>query len=196
MKTLYNFISDLLKNFWSYLGDSQGKFLRILHALIAMLIILQIIDSNFTEVNYHNITLGIGTWFHIIVGFSIAVLFVIFLGYEYIKRGIKYFYPYLFGDFRQLKLDICTLLKLKLPNAKPGGLAAIVQGLGLLALLLVLASGISWFIAWNKHSILTHSLQSLHESFTTLIEIYIIAHGAVGVLHFLLKQYLPQRLAN
>ena len=101
------------------------------------------------------------------------------------QRGFKYFYPWLFGDIRQIKNDLNTLRTLKLPDSSPFGLAASVQGLGLGALSLVVLSGLIWFALWLLHSPVALEIRSLHKSLTLLIEIYIYSHGALGALHYI-----------
>ena len=65
------------------------------------------------------------------------------------EHGFKYYYPNLVGIFSQLIRDIQQLMKFKLPEFSPYGLASIVQELVLGALLLVAFSGLSWFLAWS-----------------------------------------------
>jgi len=105
------------------------------------------------------------------------------------NRGVKYFYPYFWGDMQQIKQDLILLSKRELPAASARGIAACVQGLGLGALLLVILSGSTWFILWRLSSPYAIAILSLHKSLTTLIEIYIVAHGSMGILHFLLSYY-------
>lgn len=102
------------------------------------------------------------------------------------QRGFRYFYPYLWGDFKQIKEDINSLLAKKLPDSSPKGLAATVQGLGLGALSIVILSGIAWFILWLQQSPLALEARSIHKSLTILIEIYIYGHGGLGIIHFII----------
>lgn len=185
---------QLIEDFWEYLGKSQPNFIRITHIAIALLIISQIIVSNFMMVNYHQSILNIWGWIHVVTGFLILLLFITFFIFTILKRGFKYFYPYLFNHFSQLKIDITSLFKLKLPAVKPYGLITTAQGLGFGALILVLGSGLLWFIAWNLHWTYAGHIQSWHKTLTGLIEIYIIGHGVMGVLHFLIEKYFPDNI--
>ncbi|MFV9924834.1 MAG: hypothetical protein AB8U93_03965 [Francisella endosymbiont of Hyalomma scupense] len=72
------------------------------------------------------------------------MLFAIFY-----KKGIRYYYPYLFNDYSSLKSDLSELVKLRLPNARSGSIVVIVQGFSLLALSIAWISENIWFIAWN-----------------------------------------------
>ena len=181
----------IIKDFWKHLGQTQNNIIRVLHVFIAFLIVSQIIDSNFMSIHYHSHKLNIGSWYHIVSGILITILFIILLFKTFYKRGFKHFYSYIYGDFEQMKLDLKSLLAFKLPVAKPKGLAASVQGLGLGALTIVITSAYCWLIAWLSQSILAPDLQSFHKSITILIEIYIIAHGCMGLLHFLIDRYFP-----
>ncbi|WP_440683898.1 cytochrome b/b6 domain-containing protein [Cysteiniphilum halobium] len=187
---------DIIKGFWEYLGESQNNFFRFVHLSIAFLIIMQIIDSNFMRVRYSSWILNVGFYIHIAIGCTIATLSLFLFFFAFKKRGIKYFYPYLFNNFNPLKEDLKDLMKLKLPNARSGSLAAIVQGLGLGALLLVLLSGMMWLISWYIRLSISHDLQELHKTLTGLIELYIYAHGALGIIHYLIKKYFPAYISN
>lgn len=190
-----NRIFQTVEAFWLYLGETQSHFLRYIHATIAALIILQIIDSNFMHVHYlPERYLNIGTYFHISVGITITLVSFIFFYQVLSKRGPHYFFAYCFGDISQIKKDVLQLSNLKLPNAHPGGIAASIQGLGLLALFSVIVAGLAWLSAWTLHFSIAHTLQSLHKTLTGFIEVYIVGHGAMGLLHFILKQYAPQFL--
>ncbi len=82
-------IATIIKDFWSYLGIQQGVIERLVHIAIALLIVLQIIDSNFISVNAE--FSNFGEWFHFIIGFFIASLFLIFAIILLVKRGFHYF---------------------------------------------------------------------------------------------------------
>lgn len=189
---MFNAIAD-------YLRQRQTPLVRILHLLILALVICQIIVSEFMDftdagdISSNNVEFY-GTWIHIITGLSIIPLALLFLWVELKQHGFKYYFPYLWGDVSSLKSDIQQLMKLNLPEPSPGGIAAIVQGLGLGALLLVVASGLSWFVSWNLHLSWTHDVKEIHEFLTGLIQAYIIGHGAMGLLHIYLKSKSPTQL--
>ncbi len=180
---------NLPKAIWSFFGLYQTKIIRRLHVLILILVLTQIIVSNWM-VGTKSVVLPffnkayLFTWVHIISGFLLLFLTFCLVIYCLKDRGLKYFYPYLWGDFKQLKNDIRTLLMLRLPNSSPKGLAATVQGLGLGALSMVILSGVTWFVLWVQQSPLALEARSIHKSLTILIEIYIYGHGGLGIIHF------------
>lgn len=116
----------------------------------------------------------------------LAVIATIFVLSELLNHGLKYYFPYLWRDFSQLKTDLRTLAGRKLPVAAPGGLAAIVQGLGIGALGLTLFSGLTWFLLVRSGSDLAHAAIEVHETLTGLVIVYLIGHGGMGVLHIFL----------
>jgi hypothetical protein len=179
----------IIKDFWKHLAQTQNNTIRLLHIFIAFLIVSQIINSNFMSIDYPSHKLNFGAWYHIISGILITILFTILLSTIFQKRGFKHFYSYIYGDFEQIKIDLKSLIIFKLPKANTKGLAVSVQGLGLGALAIVIISAYCWLIAWLTQSTLAPDLQSFHKSITILIEIYIIAHGCMGVLHFLIDRY-------
>ena len=96
------------------------------------------------------------------------------------KRGFHYFFPYLWGDTEQLKKDIQASLRFKMVPPRPKGLATAVQGLGL--------SGLIWFILWRNGSSFAGLALETHKNVTLLIELYLIGHGCMALLHFFVWQ--------
>ncbi|QIW09978.1 cytochrome b/b6 domain-containing protein [Francisella sp. LA112445] len=188
-KKPYSFI----KSFWEYLGQSQDKNFRILHIVVGMAVILQIIDSNFMHVKF-----GLNAWayLHMFCGLSLCALSVLLVIMALDKRGLRYYFPYLYNDYSAIKLDLSELRKLKLPNSRSGSLAAIVQGLGLLALTIAWVSGFFWFTAWNWQSPYMHDLEEIHKTLVDPVEIYIYAHAFMGILHYVLQRYFPQFISE
>lgn len=180
----------MLKSIWQFFGLYQTKKVRIIHILILLLVITQIIISNWmTGTKSQTIpelnSVYFFTWMHIAVGIALFFLTFLLIITCFQQRGVKYFYPYLWGDFKQIKLDVKALLSFKLPDSSPYGIAASVQGLGLGALSIVVLSGIIWFVLWILHSPFALEARSLHKTLTILIEIYIYGHGGFGALHFI-----------
>ncbi|AHB98315.1 cytochrome b/b6 domain-containing protein [Francisella orientalis] len=190
---LCNKTYSFIKSFWEYLGQSQDKNYRILHIVVGIAVLFQIINSNFVHTKY-----GLNAWayIHMLSGLGLAVLSVLLLIMSLDKRGLRYYFPYLYGDFSVLREDILELRKFKLPNARSGSIAAIVRGLGLLALTLAWVTGFFWFTAWNYQSSYIDSLKSMHKTLVDPVEIYIYAHALMGILHYILQRYFPSSISD
>lgn len=185
------FIYKLPKTVWDYLALNQPLFLRGLHGVIALLVIGQLLNSNgMALTSTHQLTSAalprFFTVLHFSMGLVLLVLSVVLIGYCVQRRGVRYFYPYLWGDWVQLKQDMRILFRGELPPAEPKGLATCVQGLGLGALSLVVLSGASWFVLWQLDSSFAEMVKRWHETLTGLMEVYIIAHGGMGLVHIAL----------
>ncbi|MGV0087525.1 cytochrome b/b6 domain-containing protein (plasmid) [Rahnella aceris] len=170
-----------------------APFFRALHIIIALLILSQIINSNFIEEE----SLGgsgiekVMTWVHVVSGFSLIFFGLVLLAWMLTQRGFRWYYAWLIMDFRGVAKDLSTLRKFRLPDAAQGSIAASIQGLGVVALLLVACSGGLWFVAnsWlNASEEMANYYLHLHKFLTTFIEIYFYAHGAMGILHMLLAR--------
>lgn len=182
-------MKDQLRN---ALPHRDTPFFRALHIIVAVLVLLQIINSELTESEaLGDFTLtGFVTWFHIISGFSLIALGMTMLVWMLTQRGFDYYFAWLKLDFRGMTADFKTLISLQLPDAHAGGVAAFIQGLGVLALLGVALCGGLWFVlntAFGPSSVLVHDVLSLHKFLTVFIETYFWAHGTMGLLHILLK---------
>ncbi len=188
---------QIFKLVMEYLRERQTPLVRYLHITILILVLSQIIVSNFIEfedsgaISTHSLSF-FGTWLHIITGLFIFPLALIFLVVELKLHGIKYFFPYLYGDVSQIKNDIQQLKKLQLPEPNAYGMAAAVQGLGLGALLLVLLSGLSWFLSWYMDLSWSDNVKEAHEFLTGLIVAYVVGHGAMGIMHIFLHSKLQK----
>lgn len=170
------------------LPHRDTPFFRVLHIIVAVLVLLQIINSNLTESEaLSDFTLtGIVTWFHVISGFTLIVLGVVMLAWMLKQRGFRYYFPWLTLDFRGVVEDIKMLMSFRLPEAHAGGIAALIQGLGVLALLGVALLGGLWFAlstTLGPSSTLAESVLHLHKFLTVFIETYFWAHGTMGLLH-------------
>ncbi|QHX00037.1 cytochrome b/b6 domain-containing protein [Klebsiella variicola] len=173
------------------LPHKDTPFFRMLHIIVATLILLQIISSNLTESEaLRDVSLtGVVTWFHVISGLALIVLGVVMLVWMLKQRGFRYYFAWLSLDFRGLVEDIKMLMTFRLPEAHAGGIAAMIQGLGVLALLAVALCGGLWFvldIAPGASSALAEAVLHLHKFLTVFIETYFWAHGAMGLLHIFL----------
>ncbi|MCB2145008.1 MAG: cytochrome b/b6 domain-containing protein [Deltaproteobacteria bacterium] len=181
----------IVKTIWTYFGQSQPVSIRVLHLAVIFLVASQLITSNFVDLDHarrlgDSLSFDFGTWTHILPGMALAAIATIFVLTELFRRGLKFFFPYLWGDWSALKSDLKTLAGRKLPEALPGGLAAIIQGLGLGALSLTLISGLTWFLLAQAGSGLAHAAIELHQILTSLVVVYVIGHGGMGVLHIFL----------
>ena len=76
------------------LPHKETPFLRILHILVALLVLAQIINSNFTESEaLHESGLnGIVTWIHVICGFGLIFCGIAMMAWMLTQRGFKYYF--------------------------------------------------------------------------------------------------------
>jgi|GEM_PF-330248 len=178
-----------LKYVIQYFEARQSFLTRLLHITILILILSQIAVSNFVGFTHGGQVKGgldfYGTWAHIITGFLILPATIVFIFVVLKNHGLKYFFPYLFGDYSQIKNDIQSIKALTLPEPQAYGIATSVQGLGLGALFLVVFSGVVWYSAWSLHMPWAGWAKDIHGDLTSLIELYIAGHGAMGALHII-----------
>ncbi len=159
---------------------------KLLHLLIVVWILVQIIISNFMHV--HGDTqwadVNLVSQIHAYGGLLLIPITLIFCWKIIKRRTMSDIYPWLYKDFRGIKSDIEVLRTFRLPEPHPGGLAAMIEGLGLLALLLALATGSIWY-AFVSNGDLSPTLLDIHKTSVGLIEAYFYGHGLFGLLHFI-----------
>lgn len=177
----------------SHLPHNDAPFFRGLHIAIAVLILSQIINSNLTEreaMGENNIEAFI-TWFHIISGFTLIFLGIVLLCWMLTQRGVRWYFAWLTIDFKGIKQDLLLLKKRRLPEATQGGIAATIQGLGVVSLLLVAFSGGLWFLTQRMTGVtaeMARIFMHWHKFLTTFVELYFYSHGAMGILHIYLAR--------
>lgn len=175
----------------------DSPFFRVLHIVVAVLVLAQIINSNLTEqeaLGQATLT-GAVTWLHIISGFGLLLCGFIMLTWMLTQRGFQYYFAWMLFDFRGIADDFRTLRQFSFPEAHSGGMAATVQGLGIASLLGVAGCGGLWFILntmYGPEASLTHQVLHLHKFLTIFIETYFWAHGAMGILHILMALRVQQ----
>lgn len=82
------------ENLRNALPHRDTPFFRVLHIIVAVLILLQIISSNLTEsdaLSDYTLT-GFVTWFHIVSGLSLIALGVVMLVWMLTQRGFRYYF--------------------------------------------------------------------------------------------------------
>ncbi len=159
---------------------------KALHALVLIWVLTQIISSNFMHVHADTIWSSVNqvAKLHVYGGLLLLPISLLFIYKVLKRRTIVDMYPWLSGNFSQIKADIQTLRQFTLPKTHPAGLAATVEGLGLLALLLALVTGTLWYIVASSSGI-APTLLSIHKTSVGLIETYFYAHGAMALLHYI-----------
>ena len=98
---------------WNLLPHDYAPFFRILHIIVAFLILSQIINSNLTEteaIGEHSLE-GVITWMHIISGLGLIICGFIMLSWMLTQRGFTYYFSWVGLDFSGIKQDIKTLTR-------------------------------------------------------------------------------------
>lgn len=180
---------------WKFLGFFQPPWLRCTHAAIVVLIILQICSS--AGINMRLLPdegaaswPGLFGWYHIMAGLGTAFLAVYMTIRCFSQRGLRRFYPYLWGDTARIKKDMLDSLRGIIPAPQAGGLATAVQGLGFGALILTVLFGALWFLLWTSGASAgsTALVLQAHKFMVFLLVLYFLGHGGMALLHFVLWQ--------
>ncbi|KXF80810.1 cytochrome b/b6 domain-containing protein [Enterovibrio coralii] len=169
---------------FSYLFASLPKIEKWFHLAVVVWVIGQLLSS--FAMHVHGDTpasaLTFIDKFHMYSGIALAPVALVFCGVILKRRSVSNMYPWLSLDFSVIKDDLQTLLKLQLPEARPKGLAATVEGLGLLALLLAIATGVTWYVFFSLDGS-APLLLSIHKTAVGAIEAYLYGHGIFALLH-------------
>lgn len=178
---------------WKFLGFFQAPPLRCMHALLIVLVLLQALSSRGMSLLFAPFSDAplafLSTWYHIIAGIATATLTIAMTAYSFSQRGLRRYFPYLWGDVSRIKKDLQEAWQGKVPAPTAGGLATTVQGLGFGALWLTVFSGLAWFYFGlvGKHIASAYAL-AIHTFVVNLLILYFIGHGSMALLHFVLWQ--------
>jgi cytochrome b561 len=85
-------------------------------------------------------------WSHVALGFAALTMGVVYARACTRDGGWRSYFPWLAGEVRAAARDVGGLFRRRLPSAEPGGLFAVIEGLLLLALLVVGVTGAAWFV--------------------------------------------------
>ncbi|WP_185702297.1 MULTISPECIES: cytochrome b/b6 domain-containing protein [unclassified Desulfovibrio] len=158
---------------WRFLGFFQPPLLRALHAATVILVIAQFLTF-FWGCSDAHMQLGLAAC---AAGFSLAVCGLW-------KRGPGNYFPYMFGDFAQLGKDFAAIRGGNIHIApRPRGLATTVQGLGLGALVMSLATGFWLYLGWESGDVTPEALTA-HSVFAWLMLAFLAGHGGMALTHF------------
>ncbi|WP_313653422.1 cytochrome b/b6 domain-containing protein [Pantoea sp.] len=181
----------MLKTLLRSLPHDYAPFFRGHSISIALLIALQIINSDFIDANALSESgwPALMTWWDALSAALLLVPGLILLTWMIGQRGVRWHFSWVFFDFRQLKADIRQLMPCALPGSSRGSIAATVQGPG--------SPHCCWLRRQAAHGLpqkgcCLHSLYSgqflhWHKFLTTFIETYFYAHGLMGVAHLFLR---------
>lgn len=120
---------------------------------------------------------------HVVVGFGGLLVALLYL--TACVRGGRWrnYFPWLAGDWRPLARDLAGLLRGRLPSAEGGGLFAVIEGLLLLTLLAVAATGAAWYLAQGGDAALDWRAQ--HIVAARVLTGLIVAHVLAVATHLL-----------
>jgi len=182
--------------------DSSGRFLtrhtlatRMIHALFAVTIIVQLGTSNFM---HHPRNGRPGDWMFVVHEYAGLVSMVLALGFWLVlvlrRRGTRFglLFPW-FSDRRLIALwddsigHVLALLQLRLPEHDgESPLASAVHGLGLLLMSLLTVTGTIWFYAQYQGLPITGVYWLAlwtHGMFANVAWFYLIGHAGLGIIH-------------
>ena len=107
----FTFIVRQPHRLWRFLGMFQSPALRMVHALVAIFIVLQIPSGFLTYV--HGTSASVISWYHMWAGATLCLLCIAQIVLSFKTHGLRHFYPYLWGDVDQIEKDLKLSLKFK-----------------------------------------------------------------------------------
>ncbi len=160
-----------------------------LHLAIAIAVAIQLLSS---------VLFGLpGPWFlvHKVFGILAFILILAFLVSRLINPSPSKWanlFPWNTPQGRECIIaDMVCLCHGKLPVRRGGGLAGMVQGLGVLLILAMGALGTVWYILIYFKLVgrdVTSALIHLHAQLAVLVWVYFIAHACMAILHRLFPE--------
>ncbi len=176
MNVVQNFFAQF-SLLWKFFGFFQTPFLRIWHILAILVVTAQLVKVFRTPF--------VDSW-HIELGLALVPYICIFLFVSFKRRGLRYFFPYLWGDTTQVRKDMQSLAQGHIPAPRPGGLPGVIQGLGFIFFFLTVALGFIWYLLWESHTRFSVNFLDFHRYTAYALAIYAVGHGYMALRHFML----------
>ncbi len=162
---------------WKFFGFFQTPFLRIWHLLAIVLVSAQLIKRFRTPF--------VDSW-HIEIGLLLVPFICIFLFASFKRRGLKYFFPYFWGQTQLFTKDAQNLLQGIIPAPRPGGLPGVIQGIGFLCFFLTVSCGFIWYLLWEVNPKYSVNFLDYHRYFAYALAVYFLGHGFMALRHFII----------
>ena len=124
---------------------------------------------------------GFLDWAHVVLGLVALLVGALYLGA--CTRGGRWrlYFPWLIGRVRPAARDFVGLLRGRLPSAEGGGLFAAIEGLLLLALLVVGLTGAAWFVLQGSAEVV--ACRTVHIVAARVLTGLIVAHVLAVATH-------------
>jgi hypothetical protein len=114
---------------------------------------------------------------HVVVGLALLPLALLYVASCTLDGRWRLYYPWLAGDFAGLRADLAGLVRGRRPGSEAGGLFAALEGLLLVALLIVVLTGLFWWLARGGDAAV--SWRAAHiaaaHAFAVLLVLHVIA---------------------
>ncbi|GAA0788261.1 MULTISPECIES: cytochrome b/b6 domain-containing protein [Pseudomonadati] len=152
-----------------------------LHAAVLVMSLLLVCSSPWIFIA-KQLSPKAGFWdvFHVYGGLFTAVIGLLFAIKVCTKGQWRLFFPWLVADFSQLKADIFGMVKGRLPLSGGKGLLSVIEGGGVILLLLVAISGVLWYLADPSDALMW---RSYHKVFAQGFIGFIVIHLLLALLH-------------
>ncbi|QDE32317.1 MULTISPECIES: cytochrome b/b6 domain-containing protein [Shewanella] len=152
-----------------------------LHQLVILMSLLLICTSPWIFIG-RQLSPRAGFWdvFHVYGGLFTGVLALLFTFHICSAGQWRQFFPWLTLDVKPLLNDLRGLTRGKLPHSGSNGLISVIEGLGVIVLLLVALSGAIWYVADPSNALMW---RSYHILFAQVFIGFIVIHFILAIVH-------------
>jgi cytochrome b561 len=173
---------------------------RILHLLLLVIVVHQLVNSQFIERPETGEPTPWLMTIHEYVGLASVAAVLAFWIWTVVRRGetslgrlLPWFSPDRLSDvWTDLVAQARRLLRLQAPSDEDGALASAIHGLGLLVLTGMAVTGAVYFVA--DGTLVGRAFLTLHKMAANLMWAYLIGHAGLAVLHRILGSDIFSRM--
>lgn len=168
---------------------------RLLHFALVLFCLAAWASAQFADDYKHAEHLGFSVHKWIGIGFALAISLRILYGLlgPHAARFTAWF-PFTTVNLRLAGQDIFQLARLRVPQREPHeGIAGLVQGLGMLAFIVIAATGVVmalYLVPGDRTTGWLHDIKEIHEIAEQIIPVYLLLHVGGVVVHALFGQHL------
>lgn len=152
-----------------------------LHALVLVMSVILVCTSPWVLIG-RQLSANAGFWshFHVYGGLITACLALLFAIKVCLKGQWRQFFPWLLLDFNQVNTDLVGILTGKIPVAGGKGLFSVIEGIGVILLLLVAVSGVVWYLVDPSDALVW---RSYHQVLGQCFIGFMIIHLLLALVH-------------
>jgi len=126
---------------------------------------------------------GFLDWAHVVLGLALVPLSLAYFATNTLKGRWRDYFPWLAGNFAEVKRDLAGIPKGRLPQPGGAGLFSLIEGLVLVLLVATALTGLGWFVLEGSRAAM--AWRDWHIVAADALVVGMVVHAIAASLHLL-----------